>query len=367
MTFYMSASLQIYAGEKALATIKKEGLNPDLFNAMAGASGGPKWFTLFGLDKYLFGEFFANRSEPLYTIGSSAGAWRMACFAQNDPVAAITRLAHYYANTTYSAKPDVNEISDKAEVMLQQVLGETGAQEIAQNSMIQTHLIVARAKGLNASENKLLQLLGLLTAAVANGFSRKTLPYFFDRYIFSTQNAAFLSSYFQPNDLPTFFAPLSPDNVHSTLMASGAIPLVLRGVQEIPNAPKGIYRDGGIVDYHLDIDFSVGENTRDKLVLYPHFFPSIKPGWFDKKLKSRNALISNYDNVVVVTPSASHVAQLPFQKISDRTDFEKLDSDPRIKYWQTVLDESHRLAEDFNRMVDTGEGLQNIIPISQIL
>ena len=87
-------SLAIYAGPSALERIETEGLNSKHFKLMLGASGGPKWFVLFGLDRYLFGNFFANRKEPLYTIGSSIGAWRLCCLAASDPVSCIERLAH---------------------------------------------------------------------------------------------------------------------------------------------------------------------------------------------------------------------------------------------------------------------------------
>ncbi|MDQ7048932.1 MAG: hypothetical protein Q9M92_05070 [Enterobacterales bacterium] len=78
----MTSSISVYAGKTALKTLQQNGFKADLFDRMAGASGGPKWFTLFGLDKYIFGEFFKARKEPIYTLGSSAGSWRMACFAQ---------------------------------------------------------------------------------------------------------------------------------------------------------------------------------------------------------------------------------------------------------------------------------------------
>ena len=358
----MSSSIEIYVGKTAKEKLLKDGLKADHFDVMAGASGGPKWFTLFGLDKYLFGEFFANRDKPLYTIGSSAGSWRMACFAQKDPVAAIERLAQLYSHETYSEKPDIHEISDKAHILLKKVLGENGAEEIANNPIIQSHFIVAKAKGLNASENKYVQLLGLLTAATANMFSRGTIKHFFDRYIFYSQAEKFPESYFQFDDLPTHYQALTKQRVHHTLMASGSIPLVLRGVQDIHESPEGVYRDGGIVDYHLDLDF----NSKG-LVLYPHFFPQIKPGWFDKGLKSRNASLENYDRVVLVTPSKTHVAGLPFGKISDRTDFEKLDEETRIDYWSTVLTESHKMAEDFKKLVENGFTEDNLIDIDTVL
>jgi hypothetical protein len=358
----MTSSINIYAGPTALKKLKTEGFQQQHFNVMAGASGGPKWFTLYGLDCYLFGEFFANRKEPIYTIGSSAGAWRMACFSQKDPVAAITRLADNYSRETYSAKPDANEISNKAEVLLDKVLGTSGEQEITNNPLIQSHFIVARAKGLNSFENKWLQMSGLIKAAAANAFSRKTLHSHFERVIFHAKNTSFNESYFNFTDLPTEYFSVTDKNIHQVLMASGSIPLVLRGIKEISGATKGTYRDGGIIDYHLDLNF----NT-DKLVLYPHFFPSVKPGWFDKGLKNRNASIKNYQNVVMITPSQSFVDALPYKKISDRNDFQNLDDEARLKYWQTILDKSHQMAIDLKLLVETGQGIENIMPIENIL
>ena len=85
--------LEIYAGKQAQEAIADNGFEASLFTSLLGASGGPKWFCLYGLDKYLFGEFFKGRSTELNLIGSSAGAFRAACFAQNNPLAAIERFA----------------------------------------------------------------------------------------------------------------------------------------------------------------------------------------------------------------------------------------------------------------------------------
>ncbi|MBV1910929.1 MAG: patatin-like phospholipase family protein [Kangiellaceae bacterium] len=365
----MSSSISIFAGKKALKEIQRHGLSQQQIKVVAGASGGPKWFTLFGLDKYLFGEFFKNRQETLHTIGSSAGSWRLACMAQKDPVAAIERLAHLYSNEQYSEKPTVDEISDKAAVLLNRVLGETGAAEIANHKTIQSHFIVARAKGLNSSENKFAQLMGLIGAASLNAISKQSLEFFFERFLFYTDfpsNQSKLdhdhSHYFKYKDSNTQYIRLSADNVHQTLMASGAIPMVLRGIKDIAGSAPGVYRDGGIIDYHLDIDF--GEQG---LVLYPHFFPTIKPGWFDKKLGYRSANPKNFENVILVTPSSEHVSRLPFGKISDRSDFTKLDTTTRINYWKTVLMESERLADDFSNLIENRIGLETVKPIESIL
>lgn len=360
----MTTSISVYAGKTALEEIKKNGLSSQQIKVMAGASGGPKWFTLFGLDKYLFGEFFKNRKEILHTIGSSAGSWRLACLAQKDPVAAISRLAHYYSNERYSKRASTAEISDKADILLKKVLGESGAKEIVENLVVQSHFIVARAKGLAASENRLAQLLGLLSAAGFNAASASSLKLFFERYIFHSglNKDKPASHYFNYPDNTTQYVALNQANVHSVLMASGAIPLILRGITNIPGAAPGTFRDGGIIDYHLDIDYG-----QQGLVLYPHFFPKIKPGWFDKNLSYRRAKLANFDRVILVTPSPEHVAQLPFGKISDRSDFTALETEQRIEYWQTILKESERLADDFSKLVEGDIGIEQVKPIEEML
>jgi hypothetical protein len=360
----MTSSISIYAGKNALLSLHEQGLSSDLIQVVAAASGGPKWFTLFGLDKYLFGDFFSNRTKPLYTIGSSIGSWRMACFAQNDPVAAITRLAYSYANEHYSNKPTSEEISRKADVLLTHVLGQNGVKEIIENNLIQSHFLVSRAKGLCANENKLLQMLGLAGAATLNAFSRKLLKVCFERYIFYTAhaNTAFSDSYFNIEPNNTQLASLDEHNLQRVLSASAAIPLLLQGVKGIDTKSQDVFRDGGIIDYHLDIDFG-----HKGLTLYPHFQPLIKPGWFDKNLPYRHANKNHFDNVIIITPSPSHIAKLPYGKISDRRDFTELDTPQRYKYWNIILDESERMADDFARLVDTGQGLEHTKAIELIL
>ena len=63
--------IDIYAGPSAAKAIKEQGMTPVLFSTFLGASGGPKWFTLFGLDKYLFGEFFKERNTTLNLLGAA--------------------------------------------------------------------------------------------------------------------------------------------------------------------------------------------------------------------------------------------------------------------------------------------------------
>ena len=59
------SALTLYAGPAALDWIRNHGLRPEHVKVMVGASGGPKWFVLYGLDRYLAASFLAARTEPL--------------------------------------------------------------------------------------------------------------------------------------------------------------------------------------------------------------------------------------------------------------------------------------------------------------
>ena len=352
------SALSIYAGPTALRRIRNEGLHAEQFSVLVGASGGPKWFVLYGLDRYLFGDFFANRTAALYTLGSSAGAWRLCCLAMADPVSAIDRLATLYSQERYSDAPGVAEVTESARTMLKSVLGSEGARDIVANSVIRTHILADRCRGQGTSNSRIMQSLMLGSGAIANGFSRKALSVFFQRFIFS--NRADLSPWKKLKGFDTRLVELTEENVFQALLASGSIPFVLEGVRDIPGAAKGLYWDGGIVDYHFDMPFHDGGS----LVLFPHFSASIIPGWFDKHLPWRQVHEEYLHNVVLVAPSAEFVATLPGQKIPDRKDFARLDNDTRIRVFQEVLDRSKQLAEDFARLVDEGIGLDGLLPIA---
>ncbi|MGB5788084.1 MAG: patatin-like phospholipase family protein [Pseudoalteromonas nigrifaciens] len=333
--------INIYAGKTAAKIINEQGFKPELFSSFLGASGGPKWFTLFGLDKYIFGEFFKNHSQPLNLVGSSAGAFRAACFAQNDPVAAIERLAISYSQTRYSSnKPTPAEITTKARALLEDVFGNNGVAEIINNPVFKAHFIVAKSNGFIGSENKLLQLMGLSKSYMLNRVNRKYLGSQYQRFIFgpATSDLSITDSY----NFKTQKIALTQNNLKDALLASGSIPLVMQGIKNIAGTPVGMYRDGGIIDYHFDLKIN-----NPGLILYPHFNSEPKAGWFDKNLKRKVSPL-NYDNVVMITPSKEFIAGLPYGKIPDRNDFTDLDADTRIKYWNTVFSETERLAEAFD-------------------
>ncbi|MGB1261498.1 MAG: patatin-like phospholipase family protein [Cognaticolwellia sp.] len=336
--------LDIYCGSNALKTLQEHGFKQELFTTMLGASGGPKWFSLFGLDKYLFGEYFKDRSTELNLVGSSAGAFRFAALSQKDPVAAITRLATLYSQTTYSEKANSEEITNKAVALLEQVLGADGRTEIINNPIFKAHFIVAKCRGLTSFERKAPLLSGLIASMVFNQVDRGLLAKQYQRYVYHHPNSQLkISDNFNFN---TQYQALNTENLAPSLLASGSIPIVMRGIKDIAGSANGMYRDGGIIDYHFDVDITPSAG----LTLYPHFSPTPKAGWFDKNL-ARKVNSDYYKNTVMLVPSEKFITQLPFGKIPDRKDFTDLDASTRLTYWQKVLQQSDDLAEEFSNLV----------------
>jgi hypothetical protein len=350
--------LKLFAGAQARAVIARHGLRSSDFSWMAGASGGPKWFVLYGLDRYLAGQFFAGRESPLRLIGSSAGAWRLACYAHPEPVAALDRLAERYSGQVYSPKPDRHEITREARKMLHDALSQDGsdaAADIAGNPLRRLYVIADQAGPLVRSEHPLALNAGLMAAAVANMISRKALPLFFKRVVF--HNALDSAAQFPLHDLPTRYIPLQAGNVYDALMASGSIPVVMESVTQVAGADGLVFRDGGITDYHLDLPF----HRQQGLVLFPHFYAGVVPGWFDKFAPWHRADPRHFDNVLLVTPSRDFVRSLPGGKIPDRNDFRRMNESERIRAWQAVLAQSMSLGPAFEALVKMGSNVADLI------
>ncbi len=356
----MSENLIFLAGKKALSLVRSEGLSPEMVKIVAGAAGGPKWLVLNHLDRVLFSSWFKDRKTPLFLIGSSIGAWRFSAVSQKDPLRTICKFQSAYLSQHYGPAPTPEDVVIEMTKRMDEFLDDSGIRQILAHPYLRLNIMSAACKGL-VSEDKTLPLtLGLLGAILLNAVHRPFLKFFFERTLF-----------YDPRDIPPFFdmsgfpirkIPLTKYNMKAALLASGSIPLVMTGVRDIPGAPEGTYRDGGITDYHLDIPFM---KKSEGIVLFPHYSSRLIPGWLDKKLFWRKASASNMENVLLIAPSPEFINRLPGRKIPDRNDFLKFqgrDKD-RIAYWNTVIDMSRYLAEEFTDAAASGKIRESVKPI----
>jgi hypothetical protein len=308
------------------------------------------------MDRVLIADLLAGRSRPLDAVGSSIGSWRHAAMAQPDPVEAYDRFEKAYLAQSYrSAKPSVPEITQVALWLMNSLLGEQGGHSVATHPWLRSHIVTARGKGLNAQRPGKRLIAGMGIAALGNAVSRRTLPASFQRVVFAPEQASPLRPLLDGFD--TQYVGLSEANVFHALMASGAIPYVFEGVYEIEGAGQGAFWDGGIIDYHFDLQ----RLPRDEVWLYPHFSNRTTVGWFDKFLPWRADQQVSVDQLIMICPTDEFIASLPFGKIPDRRDFGNIPESVREPYWQTCVDESQRLADEFSELIHGSNPLAGAI------
>jgi len=350
-------NLVFKAGPGAFDSIRRHGFAIDRIGTIAGASGGAKWLVLSQLDRVILSSIVPRLAGPVHLIGTSIGTWRFACYAQSDPFAALERFETAYIEQSYSDAPDIHEITAKSHEILKVILAATGAIEILEHPVFRTHIMTVRARHIAASEQRVVLAASLMIAASLNALSRRSLAWFFERALFFDGRE--LPPFFDVEGFPLQRVMLRNDNIEDAILATGSIPLVLSGVRDIAGAAPGIYRDGGVIDYHLDLP----QSDSDRLTLYPHFFDRIVPGWFDKKLTWRRPDPANVDRTILVSPSDEFVSRLPSQKIPDRTDFARYSPSERIRIWRTVVTECERLADEFNDVIERGELEARLTPL----
>jgi len=337
--------LNIYAGKDALAHIQKNGLQGDDIAMLLGASSGPKWLTLHGIDEYLMQHFFKNRTKTLQLMGTSAGAWRMASYVlgeQDNNLAAHRRFTEAYIEQCYSSKPSGQEVLDTCRSVVQSLLGEHGSRELIAHPYLRMNLITTQCHGLTKVDNKAFKTLGFGLAALLNVINRKTLSWQFTRVVMHHPSDRRVSG--RLNEISTRYAPLSVENMEDAILSTGSIPLIIQGVEGV--AGEGVFQDGGITDYGFDLPLL----PESGFVLYPHFSKVPAPGWFDKSLKWRKPSHENYAKTIMLVPSDEFIASLPYQKIPDRHDFLNLSDTDRINYWRKTVELTKHLADDLSTM-----------------
>ncbi len=344
--------LRIKAGKKAYEIIKDGGFNFDAVSAYFGAAVGPRWLVSSGFDLTLLAQGLLGRAKAVNLIGTSAGAWRFAAWIQPQAVESYRKFISAYISVSYTRKDTPATILEKFSHIINEYIENDALPFALANKQYRLSVITSRSRGLVASEKLLLQKSALAVCYIMNFFSRNNLYHFADRVVF--YNGSKPPHFCYQPQFHGRYVRISEANFKFAVMASGAIPLVVAGVRNIFGAPRGVYRDGGLIDYHLSHQFAAGEN---ELVLFFHHQERIIPGWLDKKIIRRVPDDQTLNNVVMVFPSQRFIETLPDKRVPDRDDFLTYidNSRQRIENWNKVVELSAPLGEDFLELVESGK------------
>jgi hypothetical protein len=340
--------IEIFAGHNAAEIIQEKGLDKNDIRAVIGASGGPKFLILSGIDKILLNTWFKERSDTLLFLGSSIGAWRGAAYASKEPVKYLERFIESYLKQRYTKKPSYQDLTNESLRIIEDFIKESDIDYILNKSNVRLNIISAQCTGLSSYDNKAALLLSFIPAMFINMISRKLLLKIYHRTLFydKRETPPFIDTFKSANRVT-----LTKNNFIQALLSSGSIPFVMEGIKNISGAPSGTYRDGGLTDYHINIDFKI----KDKIVLFPHFSSRVIPGWLDKQISWRSPNTEFFSNTVLVAPSKKFIDSLSIKKIPDRTDFKTFfqRDDERLKYWNEVIQKSSIVGEEFMEAVQS--------------
>ncbi len=355
-------ALRLYAGPKALLHLQQNGLAAQHVGVIPAAAGGPKGLILGPLDRFIFGDWLQQSSQPVDLVGASIGAWRMATACLNDSVKAFERLERDYIAQHYELlpgqkRPTADFVSERFGESLLDFYGGR-VPEVLSHPRYKLHILTSRGRHVLGREHAWRTPLGYLGAFLTNTVQRKAMGAWLERVVFSSPasaepGATCAALPFATGDYRTRQVHLTEANFNPALQASCSIPFVLRSVHNIPGAPPGAYWDGGITDYHLHLNYAAQLATRPagqgSLVLYPHFQKEVVPGWLDKSLKWRHGASPFLDNMLLLAPDPEWVKTLPNGKLPDRTDFTRYGNDlpARVKAWTAATSASQQLADEF--------------------
>lgn len=346
----MKSLLAYKAGPKILGTIREEGLKSERVRVFAGPAGGPKWFVSVGFDKALMASRFLENGNRVLLAGSSAGGWRCLAMACKDPLSAYENLRIAYSRNVFTAQDTPQTIGAALGRNVNAFLQDVDIPYILDHPSFDLAVHTVRSRGPAGSENRRLQGAALLGAALLNVISPFGMELFFERVVFYTGRGepTFVKKSFRGRGVP-----LTAENIREAALATGSLPYIIAGVENIPGAPHGVYRDGGLRDYQLNVDYSPGEAA---VTLFFHYQEKIVPGWFDKPLSWRRPPRGSLDGVLQVYPTEEFVRLLPDGKIPDRQDFTTFVENPseRIRRWDEASRLSDRLGEQFLEDVESG-------------
>ncbi len=347
------------AGPQALAMIRDGGFRFDDVAACFGPAGGPRWLVSSGFDLALLENRVLGRTRTVLLAGSSAGAWRYAAWIQPEPLKSYRALREAYIDTDYGRKDTPRMILQGMRAVLDGCMEDDAIPFALANRRYRLAVFTVRGRHLLASEIPGIRYAGFALAFLGNALGRSHLSCFAERVVFYTGPKP-PSFCFRPGFTGRCI-PLSTANFKHAILASGAIPLVVAGVRDIFGAPRGTYRDGGLVDYHLTHPYA-GEG---EITLFFHHQARNVPGWMDKRLPKRRAAPEVMDRVLMVYPSEPFVSSLPRGKIPDRDDFAQFVDAPetRKEIWREAVRRSAHFGEVFLEAVAGGRLRDRVRPL----
>lgn len=355
----MPPLLEYRAGTRALERLRRDGLRPSLVRALAGPASGPRWLVLAGLDRALMKAGLAaayNGGPPRLLVGSSAGAWRMLAMASRDPERTHARLVEGYLERSFTRGVTAAQVSESYRGMLAEILTEDDRRFIASNPATDVAVHVTRLRTPLPWRIRVVQSAAIVVGAALHRMSAQWISVLARRVLLHTRPERFHPGF------QGLVVPLTPEGMVPAALASGTIPVLMQPVRGLPHAPRGMYMDGGLADYHLRQPYvAPGEG----ITLFPHYQRRICAVWYDRGTPSRRPPAEALADVLEIHPTDAFIGSLPDGRLPERDDFVTYLDTPeeRIRRWTEVVNRSEELGAALLRDIESGALVDKIAPL----
>jgi hypothetical protein len=333
-------------GEKARLALTRTQSDPETFTLLLAASGGPRWLGLVGADRALR-KYLTQRRSAIPTLGASSGAWRLAAWASDQSGETYEDLIQEYIEQRFEGRPTPEEVSAVCRDYLARIFTPCRIRSALNHPKFQLNFTTALMP--RAAPTKLNTMASLAVACFLNALDRRLLGWSYRRAVFSSLPHPTGSPLARSWDaIPSLSVPLSSQNFLAGILATGSIPTVLSGESNIAGSARGHHYDGGLVDYHFEVE-SHGP------VLYPHFSADPVPGWLDRFPPYRKISREARSQLCIVMPSDEMLARYPTGSYPSRHHFKNFSNDERIRKWRTVVKENQLLEKELNLCLESAD------------
>eukprot|EP00741_Cyanophora_paradoxa_P000006 tig00000017_g6.t1 len=286
-----------------------------------GPASGPKFCATAGFEH---AARHAELTGRKYFIGASAGALRFTALLLsrmfNQDITSV--FEERYAGIRY-AKGDLppRTTAEFGRTLDALCEPERVAALLSPENPHSLCILVSRVKEWAGSLSPVLQKLAgtpFLIGNYAGAAGARLQVLLYERLCFYTgpEPPSALLHRVQNSPVELQFYRLTPENFRPALHASCAIPFIIEPVTEIPGTGPGLYIDGGLADYQLNVAVEA------PALLLSHS-RNVKATWMDVWVPGKRPHPACFEHCSVVWPGADLVGAFPGGSVPTKRDWER--------------------------------------------
>ena len=308
----------------------------DNFRVYSAPASGPRGFVTMGFDNAFFEMVKQNKIKSTkWFVGGSTAALRFCCLISSivENKNLTDSMREHFTEMTYKQGDTPQVLSPMMEELID--ICAPSAEKLVTHPQFHLAIMVAHFDPCYITYKDWSLKMVFLSLFFLNLILPKQMSKFYKRTCFYTgpEPPPFIT------DPSIEFCPITANNLKSVLRATTCVPFVSERVESIPGLEaKGLFYDGAICDYHMNVCITDPEYQMLFLGDVPD--EHVKQSFFDVIIPWRGAPASFFQNCSVIKPSHQFVESICGKRLPNVSDwFDKdyiKDPEKRKASWRSV-------------------------------